>query len=94
MLGVRRAQEIRARIIQLMNLWKRGLHLGLVRDAGAEGAAWEGRDASGGEDEDEATARSYHDTVLSGKLHQAVCQATDREGVGCLLLDDQCTNTG
>ena len=25
-------------------------------------------------------ARSYHDTVFSGKLRKAVCRATNREG--------------
>ena len=39
-------------------------------------------------------ARSYHSTVLSGKLWQAVRQATNREGGGCLLPDDQFTKTG
>ena len=39
-------------------------------------------------------ARSYHNTVLSGKLRQAVRKATNRKGGGCLLLDDQCTKTG
>ena len=38
-------------------------------------------------------ARSYHDTVLSGKLRQAVCPATNSEGGVCLLLDSQCTKT-
>ena len=37
MLGVRRAQEIWARIIRRMNLWERGLHTGLIRDDKAEG---------------------------------------------------------
>ena len=46
--------------------------------AEAEGAAQEGRAASDGEEEDEAVSRIYHDTVLSGKIQQAVHQATDR----------------
>ena len=71
-----------------MDLWDRGLHAVLVRGADAEGATREGRAASGEEEEDEAVDRSYHETVLSGKLRQAVCWATDREGEGCLLPDD------
>ena len=77
-----------------MELWDRGLHAGLVRDAEAEGAAQEGRAASGGKEEEESVAQSYHNTVLSGNLQQAVCRATDTEGGGCLLPDDQCTKTG
>ena len=77
-----------------MDLWETVIHAGLVGDAKAEGTAREGRSACGGEGEDEEVARSYHDTVLSGKLWQAVHRANDREGVGCLLLDDQCTKTG
>ena len=77
-----------------MDLWERGLHTGLVGDAEAEGAAREGRATSAGEEEDEAVARSYHDTVLYGMLRQAVCRATNREGGGCLLLDEQCKKTG
>ena len=76
-----------------MDLWNRGLHAGLVGDAEAEGDAREGRAASVSEEEDEAMDRSYHDTVFSGKLRQAFRRATDREGGGCLLLDDQCTKT-
>ena len=57
--GVRRAQEIRARITRRMDLWERGLHAGLVGDAKAEGAAHEGRAASGGEEEYKAVDRSY-----------------------------------
>ena len=49
-------------------------------DAEAEGAAREGRAASGRQEEEEAVAWSYHDTVLSGKLRQAFLPATNREG--------------
>ena len=47
-LVVCRAKEIRARITRWMDLWERGLHAVLVGDAKAEGAAREGRSASGG----------------------------------------------
>ena len=77
-----------------MDLWERGQHAGLVGDAKAEGAAQEGRAAFSGKEEDDAVARSFHKTVLLGKLQQAVYRATDREGGGCLLPDDQCTKTG
>ena len=72
-----------------MDLWERGQHAGLVGNAEAEGAAREGRDASCGEEEDEGVVRSFHETVLSGKLQQAVRQATDYEGGGYILPDDQ-----
>ena len=31
--------------------------------------------------------------MLSGKLRQAVHWATNKEGVGCILLEDICTKT-
>ena len=77
-----------------MDLWERGLPAGLVGDSEAEGAARKGRVASGGEEENEAVACRYHNKVLSGKLRQAVRRATNREGGGCILPDDQCTKTG
>ena len=66
----------------------------MVGDDNAEGFAREGRSTSGEEDEYEAVIRSYHDTVLSGKLRQSIHLATDRNGGGCLFPDDQCTKTG
>ena len=51
-----------------MYLWERGLYTGLAGDTEAEGAVREGRATSGGEEEDKDMTRSYHDTVLSGKL--------------------------
>ena len=93
MLGVRRAQDIWAWITWRMDLWYRGLHAVLVGYAEAEGAAREGRSASCGEESDDAVARRYHDTVLSGKLRQAVRRSTNREGGGCLFPDNPCTKT-
>ena len=76
-----------------MDLWERSQHAGLVGDSEAEGAAREGRTASGGKEEDDAVAWIYQDRVLSGKIRQAVLQAIKMEGGGCLLPDDQCTKT-
>ena len=67
-LGIRRAREIRSGITRRMDLWERGKHAGLVGYAEAEGAACEGRAAFSGEEEGEAVARSFHETVLSVKL--------------------------
>ena len=77
-LGICRAKEIRVSITRRKDLWETGLHADLVGDSDAEWGASEGRAASGGEEENKAVARSYHDTVLSGKLRQAVHQATNR----------------
>ena len=63
-----------------MDLWDRGQHVDLVGDDEAEAANREVRAAFSGEEEDEAVARSYHDTVFSGKLWKAVHRATNREG--------------
>ena len=93
-LGAHRAKEIRAWITRRMDLWERALHSGLVGYAKAKEDAREGRADSGGEEEDKAVARCYHNTVLSGKLRQVVCQATDIEGGECLLLDCQYTKSG
>ena len=68
-----------------MDLWEKGQHSGLVGDAEAEGAACEVRADFSCEEEDKSMARSFHETVLSGKLRQAVRRETDQEGGGCLL---------
>ena len=72
---------------------ERRLNTCLLGDADAEGASREDRATSGGEDEDEAISRSYHENLLYGNLRQAFHQATSREGGGCLLPDDQRTKT-
>ena len=51
-----------------MDLLERGQHAGLVGDAEAEGDTHEGRAAFSGEGEYNAVTRSFHKTVLSGKL--------------------------
>ena len=45
------------------------------------------------EEEDEAVASGYHNTMLSGKHRQVVRQTTDKEGGRFLLPDNLCTNT-
>ena len=57
-----------------MEIWKRGIHVGLTGGVETEGDGREVRSASGGEEEDEVVARGYHNSVLSGKLRQAVHQ--------------------
>ena len=59
MLGVRRAQEIRASITRRMDLWERGMQAALEGDADVEGTTREGRAASNGKDEYNAMAHSY-----------------------------------
>ena len=81
-LGVCRAREIQAWITRQIDIWESGLHEGLIGDSEVEGAVREGRAASGGEEEDEAVAQSYHNMVLSGILSQAVYSETVREGGG------------
>ena len=56
--------------------------MGLVGDAEAEGASQEGRAASGGKEEDNIVAQSYHGTVFTAKIWQAIRQATDGDGGG------------
>ena len=87
MLGISRAREIKKQTTNCIDLWERGLHLGLVGDREAEGADSEGRSAREVEEEDKAIVWSYS-TVMSGNLRQAVYLATIKEGVGCLLPDD------
>ena len=94
MLGVRRSKEIWARITRHMDLRERDLHAGLVDDAEAEGADRDGRAANGVVDEDGAVASRYHEMIFSGKMRQAISQATGREGGWCRLQDDQCTKNG
>ena len=67
-LGVRRDQELQAWITWQMDLWERGMHAGLLGDDEAEGAAREVRATSGGKEEGNAVAQSYHDKVLSSNL--------------------------
>ena len=78
--GVYRAREICAWISRRMDLWERGIYTCIVGNTEAEGVTREGRDTSGGEDEDKRKDWRYHNTVLSGILRQAVHWATGREG--------------
>ena len=87
MLGISRAREIKKQTTNCIDLWERGLHLGLVGDGEAEGADSEGRSAREVEEEDKAIVWRYS-TVISDKLRKAVHLATIKEEVGCLFPDD------
>ena len=80
-LGVRQAREIESQISMRMDLWKMGVHAGLVVCVEAEGAIREGRD-SREEEVDDGKSRAYHSIVLLGKLRKAVHQKTNRERGG------------
>ena len=76
----------------ILNLRERGSDTGLVGDTDMEGLEerWFGmRDV-----EYEGLALSFHKTLVSRKLHQAIQQVTVGEGGGCLLPEDKCTNNG
>ena len=75
-----------------MYLWERVLHVGLVGGVEAEGGAREGRAARGGMESDKSLAQSFHRKILSDMLFHTICWETHREGGGCILPDDRCTN--
>ena len=78
-LGARKAGEIRARIDLQLDLWERGIHVGLVWDALAEGRARVIRIKRCDKEEEDRLVCIFHSTVLLGNLRQAVCCATNRE---------------
>ena len=85
-LGVCRTQEIRARITRRIDHWERGQHARLVGDAEAEEASQEGRATFSGKEDDDVVARSFHEIVLLGKLHQDVHQATNMVNTPTITL--------
>ena len=62
-------------------------------DALAEGRAYEGCVNRRAYEEEDRMESSFHTMVMLVKLWQAVCRASNREGVGCLLPEEFCTNT-
>ena len=91
--GTHQAKEILARISRRIDLWESGSHAVLVGGIEEEGASREGRVARE-EGDEEVQVRQFHDIVLYGNLCQAVQRLTAREGGGCLLPGEVCTNTG
>ena len=98
-LSAHKAREIRERIDRQLELWERCIHSGLVGDVLAEGRAREGHIARSNEEEEDRLARSFHITLISGKLQQAVYWAKDREKRGGsspqkFLHEDRATGYG
>ena len=81
-LSAHKSREIRASINLRLDIWDRGIHTGLVRDALSEGSAREGRIERSDKEEEDCLAHSFHSTFLLGKMQQAVCWATDCRGGG------------
>ena len=90
-LCARKARDIRARIDHRLDLWEMGIHAGLVGDVLAEDRAREGRVERRVEEEEDQLVCSFHITLLSENLWQAVRQATGREREGYILPGDVCT---
>jgi hypothetical protein len=88
---VRRARDIRQRLSRRMDLWEQGCHAALVDDTEAEVGS---RGTSTRAPDDETLARAFNARVLSGRLHSAVRNLTNRGGGGVLAADGVCTKTG
>ena len=78
-LGARKVREIHARINCQLDLWDRGIYAGLVGVALKEVRSRKGRVEQSNEEEEDFLGRSFHSTLMSGKLWQAVRQAMDWE---------------
>ena len=78
-LGTRKVREIQATIDRRLYFWERGIHAGLVGDALAEERVREGHTKRRDEEEENYLVRSFHITLLLGKLQQAVRWSTDFE---------------
>ena len=81
-LGTLKAREIRERTDLRMDLWERSIHAGLVGGTLAQVRAREGHIARINEKEEDCLARNFHIILLSRRLWQAVCWATDHEEGG------------
>ena len=90
--GTMRAQDIRKRLTQRMDLWDQGRYDTLVDATESEllRRAGSGRRTTN----DESAARQFNATVLSGRLRKAVRGLTNRDGGGVLQPNDACTKTG
>ena len=73
-LSSHKVREIRARIDRQLDLWERGMHAGLVRDALGKGRYRVVHVARSNEEEKVCLARRFHIKLLSGKLSQVVCR--------------------
>ena len=86
-LNVKAAKDVRSLLEQRMSLWMEGKFDVLVDDAEDEVYR---RIGSGTQSKrsDEAIARSFNETVLGGRLRQAVRRLTQRDGGGVMLPSD------
>ena len=90
--GTTRAQDIRKRLTQRMDMWDKGKYdtLGDEMDNELLRRASSGRRTH----DDESAEQQFNATVLSGRLRKAVRGLTNRDGEGVLQPDYVCTKTG
>ncbi|WP_288991947.1 hypothetical protein [uncultured Marinobacter sp.] len=89
--GVKRARDIRRRIMHRLDLWYQGKFSALVEDTETEVLS---RHGSHPVQDNESKARAFNSKVLSGRLRAAVRNLTNRDQGGVLQPDDDCTKTG
>ena len=91
--GVRRAKDIRARLLQRMNLWEEGEWALLVDDT-ADTMERRGGRGSRVERSEAEKARAFHAKVVSGRLRAAVRESLDGEPGGVKKPTDVCSKSG
>ena len=91
-LGVYKSRKIRSRITSRIEIWYRGIHLGLMGDVETEGAAQEGRATRGGDEEATPWKENSVESCCWGNFAMRYFGKPTGVG-GCLLPGYLCTKS-